>query len=245
MAEYKAVEITAFNQADPLAGTRLATRTAKDPGPGEVQVRVCVRAFGHGRRRGHGVINPTLSSCIGHQPLTHDTPTNKRLPLPRAPPKQPHQVKLTLAPINPSDVFSLMGIYPAMGKATPAVPGFDGADGQTRSDCVRSAERRQQQKHEYSTLQPPPCIDCTLPKPNPSRRFFTTCPISPNPTPPTGVGVVTKVGPGVEGFKAGQRVTARPWGADESNGSWQQITTVAAKRLVSGFCLLWMQRDCC
>lgn len=25
------------------------------------------------------------------------------------------QVKMTLAPINPSDVFSLMGVYPAMG----------------------------------------------------------------------------------------------------------------------------------
>lgn len=36
---------------------------------------------------------------------------------------------MTLAPINPSDVFSLMGVYPAMGTALPAVPGFDGAAG--------------------------------------------------------------------------------------------------------------------
>lgn len=33
---------------------------------------------------------------------------------------------MTLAPINPSDVFSLMGVYPAMGRDLPAVPGFDG-----------------------------------------------------------------------------------------------------------------------
>lgn len=116
--EYSAVEVVSFNVAAPLSGTKLATRAARDPGPGEVQV------------------------------------------------------KMTLAPINPSDVFSLMGVYPKMGTALPGVPGFD------------------------------------------------------------GVGVVEKLGEGVTGLTVGQRVTARPWAADESNGSWQQYTTVAAKRLI-------------
>jgi hypothetical protein len=49
---------------------------------------------------------------------------------------------------------------------------------------------------------------------------------------PKGVGVVTKVGPGVEGFAPGQRVTARPWRADKGDGSWQQYTTIPANLLV-------------
>lgn len=83
------------------------------------------------------------------------------------------QVKMTLAPINPSDIFSLMGVYPPMSKDLPAVPGFD------------------------------------------------------------GLGVVTKVGPGVEGFVPGQRVTGRPWPAPDGNGSWQQYVTLSAKKLVA------------
>lgn len=47
-----------------------------------------------------------------------------------------------------------------------------------------------------------------------------------------GVGVVTKVGPGVTGLAPGQRVTARPWGARNSDGSWQSVCTLPAKQLV-------------
>ncbi|KIZ07601.1 alcohol dehydrogenase [Monoraphidium neglectum] len=116
--EYLAVEIKEFSETAPVNGTKLAKRVTRDPGAGEVQV------------------------------------------------------KMTLAAVNPSDVFSLQGIYPRMGRDLPAVPGFD------------------------------------------------------------GVGVVTKVGPGVEGFAPGQRVTARPWRADKGDGSWQQYTTIPANLLV-------------
>lgn len=119
MATYSAVEVVEFSQAAPLSGTKLGTRTACDPGPGEVQV------------------------------------------------------KLTLAPVNPSDVFSLMGVYPGFSKDLPAVAGFD------------------------------------------------------------GVGVVTKVGPGVTGLKEGQRVAGRPFPAGAGEGSWQQYATVPAKTLVA------------
>ena len=36
------------------------------------------------------------------------------------------QVKLLLAGVNPSDVFSLMGVYPGFTTKLPGVPGFDG-----------------------------------------------------------------------------------------------------------------------
>ncbi|KAI8473705.1 MAG: chaperonin 10-like protein [Monoraphidium minutum] len=116
--EYSAVEVQKFEPAAPLSGTKLARRTTREPGAGEVQVQ------------------------------------------------------MRLAPINPSDVFSLMGVYPPMSKDLPAVPGFD------------------------------------------------------------GMGVITKVGAGVEGLAVGQRVTARPWPAADGNGSWQQYVTLAAKRVL-------------
>ena len=53
------------------------------------------------------------------------------------------------------------------------------------------------------------------------------------------MGVVTKVGPGVEGFAEGQRVTAAPWGAGQGNGSWQQVTTLPADSLVGGSLVPW------
>lgn len=37
------------------------------------------------------------------------------------------QVQLKYAGVNPSDVFSLMGVYPGFTTKLPAVPGFDGA----------------------------------------------------------------------------------------------------------------------
>ncbi|GBF96447.1 hypothetical protein Rsub_09246 [Raphidocelis subcapitata] len=47
-----------------------------------------------------------------------------------------------------------------------------------------------------------------------------------------GMGVVEAVGAGVTGVSPGQRVTARPWPADEGNGSWQRYCTLKAERLV-------------
>ena len=35
-------------------------------------------------------------------------------------------VKMRYAGVNPSDVFSLMGVYPGFTTTLPAVPGFDG-----------------------------------------------------------------------------------------------------------------------
>ena len=54
-----------------------------------------------------------------------------------------------------------------------------------------------------------------------------------------GLGVVTKVGLGVDAFSPGQRVTARPWPAGDGNGSWQQYVTLSAKQLV-GSCPVGM-----
>lgn len=46
------------------------------------------------------------------------------------------------------------------------------------------------------------------------------------------MGVVTKVGSGVSGFKEGQRVTSLGWMGHEGNGSWQQYINVPAERVV-------------
>lgn len=83
------------------------------------------------------------------------------------------QVKLLLAGVNPSDVFSLMGVYPGFTTKLPATPGFD------------------------------------------------------------GMGVVTKVGSAVSGFKEGQRVTSLGWMAHEGGGSWQQYANVPVERVVA------------
>lgn len=47
-----------------------------------------------------------------------------------------------------------------------------------------------------------------------------------------GVGVVTKVGPGVSGLTAGQRVAGCPWAAGAGEGSWQQVCVVSASSVV-------------
>jgi NADPH:quinone reductase-like Zn-dependent oxidoreductase len=47
-----------------------------------------------------------------------------------------------------------------------------------------------------------------------------------------GMGVVTKVGSAVSGFKEGQRVTSLGWMGHEGNGSWQQYINVPAERVV-------------
>lgn len=51
--------------------------------------------------------------------------------------------------------------------------------------------------------------------------------------PPAGMGVVTKIGAGVSGFKEGQRVTALGWMGPEGNGSWQQYINVPVDRVVA------------
>jgi NADPH:quinone reductase-like Zn-dependent oxidoreductase len=47
------------------------------------------------------------------------------------------------------------------------------------------------------------------------------------------MGVVTKVGPGVSGFKEGQRLTSLGWLGHEGSGSWQQYINVPAERVVA------------
>lgn len=48
-----------------------------------------------------------------------------------------------------------------------------------------------------------------------------------------GMGVVSKVGPGVTAFKEGQRVTSLGWlTTKEGNGSWQQFITLPQELLV-------------
>jgi threonine dehydrogenase-like Zn-dependent dehydrogenase len=47
------------------------------------------------------------------------------------------------------------------------------------------------------------------------------------------MGVVTKLGAGVAGFKEGQRVTSLGWCGKEGSGSWQQFVNVPAARLVA------------
>jgi NADPH:quinone reductase-like Zn-dependent oxidoreductase len=47
------------------------------------------------------------------------------------------------------------------------------------------------------------------------------------------MGVVTKVGSSVSGFKEGQRVTSLGWMGHEGNGSWQQYINVPAERVVA------------
>jgi len=49
----------------------------------------------------------------------------------------------------------------------------------------------------------------------------------------TGMGVVTKVGSAVSGFKEGQRVTSLGWMAHEGGGSWQQYANVPVERVVA------------
>jgi NADPH:quinone reductase-like Zn-dependent oxidoreductase len=71
MAEYDAVVVESYNPQAPADAGKLVKRTAKDPRPHEVQVR------------------------------------------------------MKYAGINPSDVFSCMGVYPGF-KKVPGVPGFDG-----------------------------------------------------------------------------------------------------------------------
>lgn len=47
------------------------------------------------------------------------------------------------------------------------------------------------------------------------------------------MGVVTKVGSGVSGFKEGQRVTSLGWMGHEGGGSWQQYANVPVERVVA------------
>ena len=51
---------------------------------------------------------------------------------------------------------------------------------------------------------------------------------------PAGMGIVEAVGPDVQGFKPGQRVTACPWPTEGGEGTWQQLVVVPAKSLVRG-----------
>ena len=48
------------------------------------------------------------------------------------------------------------------------------------------------------------------------------------------MGTVEAVGPDVQGFKQGQRVTACPWPTEGGEGTWQQLVLVPAKSLVRG-----------
>eukprot|EP00891_Asterochloris_glomerata_P007394 jgi/Astpho2/7394/Aster-x0316 len=48
-----------------------------------------------------------------------------------------------------------------------------------------------------------------------------------------GMGVVEAVGPDVQGFKPGQRVTACPWPTEGGEGTWQQLVLVPARSLVA------------
>jgi D-arabinose 1-dehydrogenase-like Zn-dependent alcohol dehydrogenase len=44
-------------------------------------------------------------------------------------------VKMRYAGVNPSDVFSLMGVYPGFTSTLPAVPGFDGRPSKVARHC--------------------------------------------------------------------------------------------------------------
>ena len=59
------------------------------------------------------------------------------------------------------------------------------------------------------------------------------------------MGVVEAVGPDVQGFKPGQRVTACPWPTEGGEGTWQQLVLVPAKSLVRamGILLAWATFD--
>jgi NADPH:quinone reductase-like Zn-dependent oxidoreductase len=131
------------------------------------------------------------------------------------------QVQMKYAGVNPSDVFSLMGVYPGFTTKLPAVAGFDGELHTYMFDMLGF--------HAETLLGP--AVALAIPTSTPGSHQKQRPAHYPQ-LPCAGMGTITAVGAGVMGLSPGQRVTAMGWQANEGQGSWQQYVNIKAEFVV-------------
>ena len=118
--------------------------------------------------------------------------------------------RITLRPVNPTDVHAVQGLRPIGPHHTPHIAGGEGEHSSTQSTTNLAFHQRY---HNSMCAVWFACYNFDLVKPF------------------AGVAKVVKLGTAVTSLKEGQRVVGIPWTG--LYGTWQQYRTMPAESLVS------------